>query len=253
MSPPLSLNECISPEERRKRFGVACANFLTWLFLIVIVALSWGLILLLYAVVWFGNWLMSEYNVRKLQAIGTTAGSQQFPEISEALSRIRDYFRVATLPRVIIVSQRDVNAFALKFARKRVIVLFSETLEGVLDQPEELRFFLGHEIAHIFLDHGSRGAFEIYKPPSYKAARELTCDNCGCAVAQSVDASTRALKRLGVGNRLVDRLNDEYLVDEARYIYSGLTGWLLQQYLSYPPLGKRLENASQFCEKHQIA
>ncbi|HEY2952902.1 MAG TPA: hypothetical protein VGK40_09980, partial [Verrucomicrobiae bacterium] len=55
-----------------------------------------------------------------------------------------------------------------------------------------------------------------------------------------------ALKRLGIGNPLVNRLNETYLVSEANYIYSGLTGWLLKQYLTYPPLGRRLLNVTEF-------
>ncbi len=55
------------------------------------------------------------------------------------------------------------------------------------------------------------------------------------------------LKRLGVGNKLYSRLNEGYLQEEARYIYSGITGWLLKQYLTYPPLGKRIANITQFC------
>ena len=71
------------------------------------------------------------------------------------------------------------------------------------------------------------------------SARELTCDNCGCASAGNLEAANAGLKRLAVGNRLLDRLNDDFLVAESKYIYSGLTGWLLKQYLTYPPLGKR--------------
>ncbi len=243
-----SVKQCISLEEKRKRFGVVAINCFIWLILIILVAASLGVILLLYAFTWFVNWILSEYNVRKLQALGTAATEQQFPEISEALTNVCEHFNVKKRPKVIVVSESDVNAFALKFARKRVVVMLSKTLEGVLDSPEELRFFLGHEVAHILLDHGARGVFELYKPAAYKAARELTCDNCGCAAAGSLEVAKRALKRLGVGNRLLDRLNDEYLVSEARYIYSGLTGWLLKQNLTYPPLGTRIENVTQFCE-----
>jgi Zn-dependent protease with chaperone function len=44
-------------------------------------------------------------------------------------------------------------------------------------------------------------------------------------------------------------LDDESLVSEARYIYSGLSGWLLKQHLTHPPLGKRIENVTQFFER----
>jgi Zn-dependent protease with chaperone function len=241
-----SLNDCISKEEKKKRLGVAFVSCIIWLIVLVFVISTKGLILLIFGLVWLMNWLMSEYNVRKLQAMGTAATQDQFPEIWEALTAVCRKYAVTQLPRVIIVNESQINAFALRFARKKVVVLLSKTLEGVLDQPDELRFFLGHEVAHTCLDHGWRGVFELYKPAAYKAARELTCDNCGCAASGNLEAAKNALKRLGVGNLLTNRLNEQYLVSEAAYIYSGFTGWLLKQYLTYPPLGRRLQNITDF-------
>jgi Zn-dependent protease with chaperone function len=147
-----SLNDCISQEEKKKRLGVAVISCILWLILLALVVASMGLVLLIYAFIWVVNILLSEYHVRKLQAIGTSASLDQFPEIWEALTEVCRQFHVKEAPRLIIVNDSQINAFALRFARKKVVVLLSKTLEGVLDQPEELRFFLGHEIAHICLD-----------------------------------------------------------------------------------------------------
>jgi Zn-dependent protease with chaperone function len=243
---PVPIRACISTEERKKRLGVTVLNTLVWLFLGFLVFATFGVILAFYAFGWLVNQLLAEYNVRKLQALGTEATEGQFPEIARALAESCATLGVRDRPKVIIVNDSHINAFAIKFARKKVIVLLSETLEGVIDRPEELRFFLGHELAHVVIDHGARGVFERYKPAAYKAAREMTCDNCGCAAAGDLGASKVALKRLAVGNHLFPRLSDDYLYAEARYIYSGLTGWLLKQYLTYPPLGKRLSNVEVF-------
>ena len=241
-----SVKACVSREERKKRGGVALINLLVWLVLVLLGVATMGIIVVLFVLGWIIRWLLSEYNVRKLQALGTSAGADQFPEISRALHEVCSQFAVREIPKVIVLNVSQTNAFAVKFARKKVIVLLSQTLEGMLNRPAELRFILAHELAHVVLDHGARGIFEIYKPAAYKAARELTCDNCGCAAAGDVEGAKTALKRLGVGNELYDRLSDEYLQTEAKYIYSGFTGWLLKQYLTYPPLGKRLVNVAEF-------
>ena len=242
-----SIKECISAEERKKRFGVALVNGLIWLVLLLLLISTMGIIFIGYAFVWFINRIFAEYNVRKLMAYGTTATADQFPEIAQALDDVCNRFEVTERPRMVVINDSSLNAFAIKFARKKVIVLVSETLEGVLDRPEELRFIIGHELAHVVLDHGARGIFEIYKPASYRAARELTCDNAGLVSAGDLESGKIMLKRLGVGNKLHDRLNEGYLQAEARYLYSGITGWFLKQYLTYPPLGKRIANITQFC------
>ena len=75
----------------------------------------------------------------------------------------------------------------------------------------------------------------------------MTCDNAGLVCAGELESGKIMLKRLGVGNKLHGRLNEGYLQAQARYIYSGITGWFLKQYLTYPPLGKRIANLTQFC------
>ncbi len=245
-----SIKECVAEEEKKKRAGVAFMSVLLWLLFVLVGIASFGVTLVIAAVGWLINRIMAEYNVRRLQALGTMAGAEQFPEIDKALSEVCHQFEVAEMPRVIVLNSSDVNAMAIKFARKKVIVLLSEILEGIIDRPAELRFVLGHEMAHHQLDHGGRGAFEIYKPAAYRAARELTCDNAGTAAAGDLESAKTSLKRLGVGNKLHGRLNEAFLESETRYIYSGLTGWLLKQYMTYPPLGKRLKNVEQFFRSH---
>jgi len=241
-----SLGECISKDERKQRSGISLINGLLWL---LIAGFSLATFLIPVAVVGLlllFNMLLSEYNVRQLQASGVAVSKEQFGQIYCALESICARFSITKIPRVIVLNVSQINAFALKFAQRKVIVLFSQTLEGIIDNPAELKFFLGHEIGHLALDYGPRGIFELYRPAAYHAARELTCDNVGLSAAQDLEAARHALKRIGAGNLLADKLNEPSLSQEAAYIYSGFTGWLLRQYLQYPPLGKRIANIVDF-------
>ena len=240
------VTDCISREERKLRLSTMLVNVLIMIFLTVFVIASLGVMLIPVALIAILNWILSEYNVRTLQAYGTEATDRQLPEIMRELEAVCEQFDIHEIPKVIVLNAREINAFAIKFARKKVIVLLSETLEGILDKPQQLRFILGHEMGHMVLDHGTRGWFEIYKSAQYKAARELTCDNCGCAAAGNAASAKAVLKRLGVGNALHARLDERDLIEEANYIYSGLTGWLLKKYLTYPPLGRRIANINAF-------
>jgi Zn-dependent protease with chaperone function len=246
-----SIRQCISREERKKRGGAILISSLIWLVLALLTVTTFGVVLVLWFVSWLITRIMSEYNVRKLQAVGTAATPDQFPEVAEALSSICRQFKIDHEPRVIILNMGEVNAFALRFARKKVIVLLSEVLEGILDQPGQMRFILAHELAHLFLDDTFGGKFLIYRPAAFKSGRELTCDNTGCAAAGDLESAKTALKRVGVGNKLHSRLNEQFLETEAKYIYSGITGWLLKQYLTYPPLGRRISNVTSFYNAHK--
>lgn len=130
------------------------------------------------------------------------------------------------------------------------MLILSELLEGILDQPNELRALLGHEICHSVMDHGMRGCFEIFKPARYKAARELTCDRVGfVASGGDLQSAQSVIKKLCVGTRLSKRLSDKALIEEADCIYSGLFGWLIRQHLTHPPAGARLKNLLHFTQE----
>lgn len=112
------VGECLSDEERKKRLGVIITNVLFWIILIILTALSMGGILIAFLIGWVINHLLAEYNVRKLQAYGTAASADQFPEIAQALSDICTHFGMRDIPKVIILNNPMLNAFAVKFARK---------------------------------------------------------------------------------------------------------------------------------------
>lgn len=240
---------CTSTEEKRKRPGIFVVNLLVWAWLGFLVFATLGSILILYAITWIFRVMFAEFNVRRVQALGTAVSEKQFPEVTQALRDVCDYLGVEEEPRVIVLNDSQLNAFAMSFAKRRVVVLLSETLEGIIKSPSELRFIIGHEIGHHQLDFSRRGHFEIYRSAAYKAAREMTCDNIGHYVSGDLQKSKRLIRRLAVGHVLESRLDEEYLIEESDYLYSGFTGWLLKNHFTYPAVGKRLLNLMEFDER----
>ena len=57
------------------------------------------------------------------------------------------------------------------------------------------------------------------------------------------------IRRLCVGNRLSERLDELELKKEALSIYSGFSGWLLRRKLSHPPAGTRITNIDGFARQ----
>lgn len=266
-----SFGDCVSDDERRQRFGITLANLVLWSFLLLVtvgmtVALiaspalvadeAGGLVVpfvafLGFLFVKFGlGYLLSEYNVRMLQAQGATVSEEQFPAVYRAAREVRARFGLKREVPIIVISSGEANAFAIQFARKRVVVILSELLEAVIQHPGELRAILGHEMCHTVLDHGLRGVFEVYKTARYRAAREMTCDNAGYVAAGDYESARMLLRKLCAGKRLHTELSDASLAREARRIYSGFIGWLLAQKLNYPPFGRRLQNVDAFARKY---
>lgn len=241
-----SIHDCVSKEERKQRMSVLLINLLIWCVLVILIVATMGGILILVLVGKVIETLFAEYNVRRLQAYGCTVSDRQFPTVHRAVGEVCERFGLKNQYRVILIPSGELNAFAIKFAKKKVVVILSELLEAVIETPDQLRALLGHELCHTVLDHGWRNTFEIYKPMRYRSARELTCDNAGLVASGDLDATKSLLKKLCVGKRLFKLIDEPALMNEAQDIYRGLTGWLLRQYLSHPPAGARLKNLEQF-------
>jgi Zn-dependent protease with chaperone function len=244
-----SFADCLSDEEKGQRFGVTFVNSVLWLGLAILTAASLGIVLLVLFLGWLLRLMLANYNVRRVQAFGATVSEDQMPEVHKALAEVLARFGSKETPRIVVIGAGEINALALKFARQRVVVLMSELLEGIIDQPAQLRFLLAHECCHHALDHAGRGIFELYKPARYRQAREMTCDNAGVLAANDAKEACAVIGKLCVGNRLSARLNQPALQREAAMIYSGFSGWLLRRHLSHPPAGKRLANIERFARR----
>jgi Zn-dependent protease with chaperone function len=247
-----SFADCVSEEERNQRFSVTVVNSVLWFGLAAVVAASLGIMLLVFLLGWLSRLLLANYNVRRVQALGATVSDDQMPEVHKALTEVLARFGSKEIPRIVVIGAGEVNALAIKFARQRVVVLLSELLEGIIDNPAQLRFLLAHECCHHALDHGGRGIFELYKPARYRQAREMTCDNAGVVAANDAKEACVVISKLCVGNRLSSRLNQRALQREAATIYSGFSGWLLRRHLSHPPAGKRLANIERFADQKLV-
>ena len=244
-----SFADCVSDEERKQRLSVLLVNTLIWIVLIIAVVATLGTVLIFALMGKVVQILLAEYNVRRLQAFGCTVSERQFPTVLRAANDVCDRFGIDNRYRIILIPSGELNAFAIKFAKKKVVVILSELLEAVIESPDELRALLAHELCHTVLDHGWRHTFEIYKPMRYVAGRELTCDNAGLVASGNLEATKSLLKKLCVGKRLSKLVNETSLIMESEQIYRGLTGWLLRQYLSHPPAGARIKNIETFYEE----
>jgi Zn-dependent protease with chaperone function len=244
-----TFHDCVSDEERKQRTGVLLINILIWMVIAIFVIATLGVALIFLILGKAIEALFAEYNVRRLQTYGCTISEKQFPSVQRAANKVCNRFGIENHYKIILIPSGELNAFAIKFAKKKVVVILSELLEAVIESPEQLQALLAHELCHTVLDHGWRNTFEIYKPMRYRSARELTCDNAGLVAAGDLDAMKSLLKKLCVGRKLFKFVDEPALIEESKQIYRGITGWFLKQYLSHPPAGARILNVETFYEE----
>lgn len=244
-----SFQDCISNEERKQRFSVYLINGLVWLVIGIFVVATLGIAILFVVFARLIEWLFSEYNVRKLQSYGCTVSAKQFPTVQKAANAVCERFGVENNYRIILLPSGELNALAISFAKKKVVVILSEMMEAVIENQDQLQALLAHELCHLVLDHTWTAKFILIRPMRYRAARELTCDNAALIGAGNLDATKALLRKLCVGRKLYKLVDEAALVQEAQQIYRGFTGWLLRNYLSHPPAGARLKNVTEFYEE----
>lgn len=240
-----SFSDCVSSLEKKHRLGVYLVSGL----ILIAMLIAWP-ILLVALIGWLVSLITAECQVRKIQALGVTVSERQLPTVYQAYLDVCRRFGVTGGCRVVVINQSASNALALRIARKHVVVLFSQMLEGVIDNPAQLRSLLAHELCHLELSSGWRRMFQLYQPAQFRQGRELTCDNAGYAACESAEDTKNLLRKLCVGNTLFPLLSEQALVTEAQQIEAGITGWFVRRHLSHPPVGTRLTNIDAFAAAH---
>ena len=149
----------------------------------------------------------------------------------------------------VMMSDGVLNALATKFLRRKYVVLFSSVLDALKSRPESVRFYFGHELAHI-----KRGHLDFHwvilpalvlplLGAGYRRAQEYTCDLHGLAVSHSTEDALAALGVLGSGAEKLSSLNFQEFMDQRKnsggfwMSFHEITG-------DYPWLCKRLFNVA---------
>jgi Zn-dependent protease with chaperone function len=137
------------------------------------------------------------------------------------------------------------NAMATRFMRRDYVVLLSAVVEALQDRPQAIKFYMGHELAHVKRKHLSRhwwlwpGMIFPLLSPAYSRAREYTCDRHGFACCDNLEDAKRALAVLVAGPERWKTLNLSAF--EAQANESG-NFWMAVNELTadYPWLCKRM-------------
>ncbi len=184
---------------------------------------------------------------------GVKLGEDQFPELYAKAVGIAKDLELSKLPDIYILESEGIlNAFATKFVRRNMVVLYSSIFEMVDRGAEkEVMFIMAHEFTHLKRKHVHYGFFllpALYIPflgNAYLRACEYTCDRTAAYYVQSFTAAKNALTMLGIGTTLYNKVNKQAYMEQLEK-ESGFFVWFNEKLSTHPHLPKRVYAIESF-------
>jgi Zn-dependent protease with chaperone function len=211
-----AMSQLVYPRERTLGALTLILGVLAWLLLIFG---TMGFILFYILMAFIGYLFARSGLIAWIRGTGVKLSPEQHPDL---------YERVKTCCRKLDMEEPDVyilegggvfNAFATRFLGRNFVVLLSDVVDALEDEPDGINFYLGHELGHIRMQHltGRWWRLLVLWLPligaAYARAQERTCDLHGRACCDNVQNAARALVVLAAGAR---RWKTTHLANYAR-------------------------------------
>lgn len=137
-------------------------------------------------------------------AVQVTA--QQFPDLYARLEHCCKTLNIDTVPETYILNGNGLfNAFAARYFGRHFVVLLSDPVDALAQDPDGINFYIGHELGHIRLKHLTG---HLWRAPvlwlpllgaAYSRAKEYSCDRHGAYCCANPESAGRALLVLAAG------------------------------------------------------
>ena len=201
--------------------------------------------------------------ISHLKGNAVRISSEQFPELHERLVQCCKRIRLKTVPEAYVMQANGIlNAFATRFLRRYYVVLLSDIVDALEDDPEGINFYLGHELGHVARKHLVNSwwlAPVMFLPligAAYRRAEEYTCDRYGLACCATPESAQHALAVLAAGPRQWKTLNTQDFMQQSR-MSNGFWMSFNELTADYPWLCKRMAHirgeAGSLPQRHPLA
>ena len=182
--------------------------------------LALALAVMLFSVIGFLGYLFARSAaIALLRGNGIELSDAQFPELHAQFSQCCDRLSIRERPHIYIRNGNGVlNAFATWFLGRKFVVLLSGVVDAMDENPNGVRFYVGHELGHI-LRHDNPIIWVLRRPAlllpllgaAFSRARESTCDLHGLTCSDSREGAARSLVALSAGAARWKRVSFESL------------------------------------------
>ncbi|QED49004.1 M48 family metallopeptidase [Cytobacillus dafuensis] len=241
-------NQLVFPKENIYFAFVVLLSILTYIYLAISIV---GIIIIL--TILFLSIVLHGIMVGGIRRNGVRISEKQFPDLyKKAVVTAKD-MGLTVMPDIYVIeSEGMLNAFATRFFRKNMVVLYSGIFELIEREAEkEVLFVLAHEFAHLKRKHIIISILLLpamwipFLGNSYLRACEYTCDRYAAYYIQSFDAAKDALTMLAIGKELYPKVNKQAYMEQLQTEH-GFFVWLNEKLSTHPHLPKRIYALSRF-------
>jgi Zn-dependent protease with chaperone function/Tfp pilus assembly major pilin PilA len=183
-----------------------------------------GWLVLVYALIFFLLYCFAQSAlISYIKGTGVRITGEQFPDLEKQISACCAKLGLAREPEAYLMQMNgSLNAFATRFLGRDFLVLYSDVVDNLHDNPDALNFYIGHEIGHIKRKHLNWAT--VLLPASllplvgaaYARAREYTCDRHGLAACEQPKNAEFGMAVLAAGGRRWRTMNKSAFIEQAR-------------------------------------
>jgi Tfp pilus assembly major pilin PilA/Zn-dependent protease with chaperone function len=244
----------VYPHERMLWSIALVLSLVAW---IALVAGTFGVALFYILLFWLFFVFAHAALITHLRGNATRIDAGQMPDLYARLEKCCRTLGIATLPEAYLLHGNGVfNAFATRFMGRNYLVLLSDVVDALEEQPGAIDFYIGHELGHIRRRHlvwAPLLAPALLLPllgAAYSRAREYTCDRHGLACCERPNDALRGMAALAAGGLRWKALDLARFQEQAQISggfwmsFNEITG-------SYPWLTKRAAWVAALAEEHQ--
>ncbi|MBX9605975.1 MAG: pilin [Gammaproteobacteria bacterium] len=184
--------------------------------------------------------------ISHLRGSGVRITAEQFPDLHARLLHCCRTLGIDTPPEAYLLQAGgSFNAFATRFLGRNFVVLFSDVVDALEDDPDAINFYFGHELGHLHRKHlqwapllWPAGMLPLLGA-AYSRSREYTCDGYGAACCGSPQSVAHGIAALAAGHRRWRVLNVDAFQRQA--LDSGGFWMSFNELIAdYPWLSKRM-------------
>jgi len=203
------------PNEKAAFLWLMILSVPVWIWLAVMVVATFGAALLVALLVWLVSHLAELFFAAYVKTNAIEVSERQLPEMDAIVVDCCGKLGIER-PAVYVMQENIWNAYAMRLAGRRVVVLFSGALDSLLlkGDMEQVKFLVGHELGHHAAGHldplrrlAMIGAWLPWIVLWHSRRCEITCDRIGLYCTNDLQVALQAVANLTVGAQLASQVN----------------------------------------------